>query len=101
MRMIMHVSFPCEPFNQAIRDGSIGATMKQILAELKPEAAYFTEWNGQRSGMLVININEAKEIPTFAEPWFLKLNATITLHPAMTAEDLGAAGLDALGKKWG
>jgi len=101
MRMIMQVSFPCEPFNQAVRDGSIGATMKQILAEQKPEAAYFTEWNGQRSGMLVININEAKEIPSFAEPWFLKLNATITLHPAMTAEDLGAAGLDALGKKWG
>ena len=101
MRMIMHVTFPVDPFNQAVRDGSTAGTMKQILAEQKPEAAYFTEWNGHRSAMLVVNVNEAREIPTFAEPWFLKFNATITLHPAMTAEDLGAAGLDALGKKWG
>ena len=101
MRIIMHVSLPVETFNKAVRDGSVAATMKQILADQKPEAAYFCEWNGQRSGMLVVNVNDPREIPAFAEPWFLKFNATITFHPAMTAEELGAAGLEALGKKWG
>ena len=37
MRMIMHVSFPVESFNKAIRDGSIAGTMQAILAEQKPE----------------------------------------------------------------
>lgn len=101
MRMIMHVSLPVEPFNDAIRGGWVAATMKQILDEQKPEAAYFCEWDGKRSGILVVDVKEPREIPRHAEPWFLKFNATITFHPAMTVEDLGAAGLETLGKKWG
>ena len=101
MRMILHVSFPVDIFNAAIRDGSIGGTIQAILADLKPEAAYFTEWDGKRSGLLVVDIKEASQIPAIAEPWFLKFNATLTLHPVMSPADLGAAGLDALGKKWG
>ncbi len=28
MRMMMHVTFPNEPFNAAVKDGSVGAKMK-------------------------------------------------------------------------
>jgi hypothetical protein len=100
MRMMMHVTIPVEPFNAAVRDGSAGNSIQKILADLKPEAAYFMEWNGQRSGLLVVDIKEPSQIPAFSEPWFLLFNATITLHPVMTPADLGAAGLDAIGKKW-
>src|SRR5258705_3347385 len=41
MRMMMFVSFPVEPFNAAVSDGSAGAQTKKILDQLKPEAAYF------------------------------------------------------------
>jgi hypothetical protein len=101
MRMIMHVYFPVDVFNEAVRDGSVGAKMQKILGEQKPEAAYFTEYHGQRSGILIIDLKNASDIPKFAEPWFLQFNARLELHPAMTAQDLGAAGLDALGKAWG
>ena len=101
MRMLMHVKIPVEPFNAAVRDGSAGAKMQKILAEAKPEAAYFTEFGGQRSGILVIDLKETSQIPSFAEPWFLLFNASVEFHPAMTPQDLGAAGLDALGKTWG
>lgn len=101
MRMVMHVYFPVDVFNEAVRDGSVGAKMQKILGEQKPEAAYFTEYHGQRSGILIVDVKEASEIPKFAEPWFLQFNARLELHPAMTAQDLGAAGLDALGKQWG
>ena len=101
MRMVMHVYLPVDVFNAAVRDGSAGAKMQKILAEQKPEAAYFTEYHGQRSGILIVDIKDASEIPKFAEPWFLQFNARLELHPAMTAQDLGAAGLEALGKAWG
>lgn len=101
MRMIMHVYFPVDVFNAAVRDGSAGAKMQKILGEQKPEAAYFTEYHGQRGGILIVNIKEASEIPKFAEPWFLTFNAKVELHPAMVAADLAASGLDALGKTWG
>jgi hypothetical protein len=101
MRMVMHVYFPVEIFNAAVRDGSVSGKMQRILAEQKPEAAYFTEYHGQRSGILIVDLKDASEIPKFAEPWFLQFNARLELHPAMTPQDLGAAGLDALGKAWG
>ena len=34
------------------------------------------------------------------EPWFLAFNADVEFHVVMTPDDLGRAGLDALGKKW-
>jgi hypothetical protein len=101
MRMVMHVYMPVDVFNAAVRDGSAGPKMQKILAEQKPEAAYFTEYHGQRSGILIIDLKDASEIPKYAEPWFLQFNARLELHPAMTPQDLGAAGLEALGKKWG
>jgi hypothetical protein len=101
MRMVMHVYFPVDVFNDAVRDGSAGAKMQKILGQQKPEAAYFTEYHGQRSGILIVDIKDASQIPAFAEPWFLQFNARLELHPAMTAQDLGAAGLEALGKEWG
>ena len=101
MRMIMHVYFPVDMFNAAVRDGSVGAKMQKILGQQKPEAAYFSEYHGQRSGILIVDLKEASDIPKFAEPWFLTFNAKVELHPAMTAQDLGASGLDALGKEWG
>jgi len=43
--------------------------MERILAEMKPEAAYFTEQNGTRGAILVVNLEEPSQIPKFAEPW--------------------------------
>jgi hypothetical protein len=47
MRMMLKVSIPVDAGNAAARNGSMGATIKNILDELKPEAAYFAEDNGQ------------------------------------------------------
>ena len=100
MRMILHASFPTDVFNAAVKDGSAGAKMQRILAEQKPEAVYFTEFSGVRSALLVVNLVEASQIPAFCEPWFLVFNAKVELRPAMTPQDLGASGLEALGKAW-
>jgi hypothetical protein len=98
--MIMLVQFPIEPFNTALRNGTIGETMHRILEAIKPESAYFTERDGHRGGIFVVNLDSPSDIPRLAEPWFLSFNATVEFRIAMTPEDLGRADLSAMGKKW-
>src|SRR5882724_10019355 len=99
MRMLLDVKIPHETFNAAVRDGSAGEKLKRILEATKPEAVYFTERDGQRGAIMVVNLDDSSKIPTFVEPWFLTFNADVELRVAMTPEDLARAGLDALGKK--
>lgn len=75
--------------------------MQKILAAQKPEAAYFTDMDGKRTAILIVELAKASDIPALAEPWFLTFNASLEAHPVMTPEDLGAAGLEKLGKEWG
>ena len=100
MRMLFHVMLPHEPFNAAVKDGTVGKKIQAILADLKPEAVYFTEYEGRRGAIMIVNIDEPSQVPRFAEPWFLQFNADCRFHIVMTPEDLAKAGLDALGKKW-
>lgn len=100
MRFMLIVEMPVEPFNAAVRNGSAGPTMQKILEDAKPEAVYFVEMDGRRTGFLVVDLKSASEIPKYAEPWFLKFNAQVKIRPAMTPEDLVQANMAELGKKW-
>ena len=100
MRMLLNIQIPNEPFNTLVREGRVGALMRQILEDMKPEAIYFTEQQGKRGAVAVVNIDDPSAIPALAEPWFLKLNADCELRIAVLPEDLMKAGLDALGDKW-
>jgi hypothetical protein len=100
MRTLMIVTMPHAPFNAAVKDGSVGAKMKKILEAAKPESAYFAEMNGKRTGFLVVNLSDASQIPSLAEPWFLTFEADVQFHPCMTPADVERAGLDKLGKQW-
>jgi hypothetical protein len=100
MRMLMHVKFPHKEFNAATRDGSIEKKMKRILEDAKPEAVYFTEYDGRRGAIIIVDIQDPSRVPALAEPWFLTFKADLSFHIVMSPEDLGRAGLEALGKKW-
>lgn len=56
MLMLVKVNIPHAEFNQAVKDGSIGNKMRRILEETKPEAVYFTEHNGQRGAIMIIDL---------------------------------------------
>ncbi len=92
MRVLLKVSMPVESANDVIRAGKLGSTIELILADQKPEAAYFVEMDGMRTGIIVVDIADASQIPAIAEPYFLAFNAEVSFHPAMTPEDLGKAG---------
>jgi hypothetical protein len=101
MRTLMIVTLPPEPFNSLVRDGSAGKRIQEILEDAKPEAAYFTTLDANRSGIIVVDVSDPSELPRYAEPWFLIFDADVDFKIAMTGEDLGRAGLEELGRRWG
>jgi hypothetical protein len=93
MRMLLRVSIPVEAGNAAAKDGTLGTKIERILADLKPEAAYFfADDSGQRSGSIVFDLKDTSQIPSVAEPWFLAFNAKVSLRPIMNPQDLAKAG---------
>src|SRR6204780_1815598 len=90
--MFLRVSIPVETGNAAAKAGTLGSTIEKILADLKPEAAYFlADDNGQRSGSIVFDMKDPSQIPGIAEPWFLAFNAKVSLRPVMNPHDLATA----------
>jgi len=92
MRFLLKVSIPVEAGNAAAKSGKLGATIQSILNEIKPEAAYFTDDNGQRTGFIILDMDDAARIPAIAEPWFLAFNASVSFRPVMIPADLTKAG---------
>ena len=86
MRFLVKVSMPVEAGNAAVKAGTLGTTIQSILADLKPEAVYFTDDNGQRTAFVFLEMQDASQIPAIAEPWFLAFNAKVEFHPVMVPE---------------
>lgn len=91
MRMMLHVVMPIESTNAAIRSGRFVPFIQKVMADLKPEAAFFTEDDGARSGYIFFDMKEIAQLTAIAEPWFLALGAKLTVKPAMSTQDLGGA----------
>ena len=101
MRMLLNVRIPNEPFNSLVRAGKASAILARILEEIKPEAIYFTEQQGMRGAIAIIDVAEPSRVPSICEPFFLNFNADCEFHIVMSPEDLVRAELEELGKKWG
>jgi hypothetical protein len=91
MRTMLRWTVPTARGNEAIKDGSIGATIEGLMEQLRPEAAYFMAWEGKRSGMIVFDMAEPSQIPLIAEQLFLALDADVEFIPVMNADDLKKA----------
>jgi hypothetical protein len=103
MRFLLKVTLPAERANQAILNGSFAETITAILEEQKPEAAYFTEMDGQRTATIFLNLEETSEIVRYAEPWWQAFGGSVEWHPAMIPDDLRKAGraLEAAADRYG
>ena len=73
MKMLLMVECPNEPFNSLVKAGKVGEVIERILESIKPEAAYFTEQDGRRGGIFLVDVQDSSDIPAFAEPFFHQL----------------------------
>lgn len=101
MKMLLTVEIPHEPFNTLVRGGKAGEVIGRILEAIKPEAVYFTEQDGLRCGIFVVNVQNPSDVPAFAEPFFLNFQANCKFRVVMSAQNLQDSGLEELGKAWG
>ena len=100
MRFMLQAEFPHEPFNTFVRDGTVGPIIDRILDEIKPEAVYFTELDGLRTAVLIVEIQDASQLPALTEPFFLQFEADCRFRPVLSPADLQQSGIERLGQKW-
>ena len=100
MKMIVNITFPIEPFNSMVRNGTAGEIIGRVVDDVKPEMIYFTELDGHRAAIMVVEVPTASSIPSIVEPWFLNFEAICEFKIAMTSDDLMKANLNQLGEKW-
>jgi len=100
MRMLVHVILPIEPFNTMVRNGTAGAILQRVVEDIQPESIYFTEQEGNRGAVMIVDVPDASAIPAISEPWFLNFEASCEFRIAMTADDLARADLTKLAQKW-
>ncbi|MER7771977.1 hypothetical protein [Kitasatospora sp. NPDC096140] len=88
MRALLEIELDTATANQAITSGEMADGLREALAELKPEAAYFFARNGNRALIAVIDVADEAAVPSIAEPFWLRMNAKVDLHICMNADDL-------------
>ena len=100
MKMLVNVTCPIEPFNSMVRNGTAGEIIGRVIDDIKPEIIYFTEQDGNRGAVMVVEVPNASDIPSIAEPWFLNFEAICEFRIAMTPDDLMKSNLSKLAEKW-
>jgi hypothetical protein len=94
--MMLIASLPNDAANAAMRDGSMKDAIARSVQRLKPEACYFGVGDdGTRTVYMVFDLADASQMVPAGEPFFLNMNARLTMRPVMNADDL-AKGFGAL-----
>ena len=74
-----------------VKDPNFLKTIEGSIKKFNCEVAYFTEVNGNRTMVLVLDLPSPDMIPAIAEPLFQGFDANVEIHPAMNLEDLKKA----------
>ena len=90
MRMMMKVSIPVEAGNRGVKEGILPKTIMGFVEQMKPEASYFATDDGKRTAFFFFDLKDPSMIPAAAEPFFMNLNASIEIQPAMNLDDMKA-----------
>ena len=87
MRVLVRAIFPSEAGTRAVKDPNFIKNIQGFIENNKAEAAYFTQLNGDRAGIFIIDMPSADMIPAIAEPFF-QMGAKVEFHPVMNLEEL-------------
>lgn len=88
MRMYLQVQMEVEAANAAIKGDSMAEIIRGFTEAAKPEGIWFTALNGKRTMVAIFDLASPADIPALAEPFFVGLNASFEISPAMNMDDL-------------
>lgn len=82
---------PTTAGNKIVKDPSFLKNLEDYIQKFNYEASYFTEVNGNRTMVFVLDLPSPDMIPAIAEPLFQGFDANVEIHPAMNLDDLKKA----------
>ncbi len=88
MRMLMRVKVPVESGNTGLSEGTLPATLQQIVKMVEPEAVYIGPDDGVRCVHIFFDLKDPSDIPAVTEPFFQNANASVELLPVMNMDDM-------------
>ena len=91
MRVLVRAMIPTTAGNKMVKDPNFLKTIEDYTKKFNCEAAYFTEVNGNRTMVFVLDLPSPDMIPSIAEPLFQGFDANVEIHPAMNLDDLKKA----------
>lgn len=91
MRFIVTAKIPTEAGNRMIKNPNFLQELENYINNVKAEASYFFEADGDRTFAFIINFESPDMIPSIAEPLFQNFGAKVELHPVMLLDDLKKA----------
>jgi hypothetical protein len=94
VKFIVEGSFPHEPFNSFVREGTIGEKIGETLQAINPEVIYFTDSGVGRGLLMIVDLDDASQAPHVTEPLMLTFNASVHYRVAMAPDELASAGLE-------
>lgn len=91
MRVMLRAHLDTAATNEGIKSGALAGAVKEFMAAVKPEAAYFGLHEGVRSWWIVFDLQDSAQLPPLLSNLFSQFNAEIEVAPVMNAEDLAKA----------
>jgi hypothetical protein len=95
MRMLLVAQPNVDAGSEAIANGEMAKAIQATIELIKPEATYFAPVRGQRTAIMVFDMDDPADLPKITEPLF-RFGSTVEVVPAMNLEDL-QRGLAAIG----
>jgi hypothetical protein len=90
MRMMLRTQIDALQGGKAIRSGEMMKAFTAFVEKYKPEAVFFTNFDGMRTGISVFEMKSPHEMPLIAEPLF-DLGYSVQFAPCMTPADFEKA----------
>ena len=91
MRVLVRAMIPTVAGNKMVKDPNFLKNLEEYLQKFNCEAAYFTEVNGSRTMVLILDLPSTEMIPAIVEPLFQGFDANVEIHPTMNLDDLKKA----------
>ena len=88
MRILVKMQIPAEAGNRMVQDPDFLKNIEDYIRNFNIEASYFTEINGERTALYVLDLQTTDQLAKAVEPLFQGFNAKVEVHPAMNFEEL-------------